>query len=98
MADVVDLASRRVASSADGYLTGECLCVACQHEWQGTAPVGVFDGLECPKCKTTKGVLRHGVVPEVYWECGCGCHLFAVSGISKQVLCWQCGVAQNFGE
>lgn len=97
MADVVNLASRRpVVDSDDGYLTGECLCVSCKHEWQGVSPVGVTDGIECPECGMMKGALKHGVVPEVFWTCGCGCHLFAVSGISKEILCWQCGIAQSF--
>lgn len=89
MGDVINL------SDHSPHLQGEAICVNCGHVWQAVAPVGTFADLECPSCKMMKGALRFGVVPEEYWECGCGCHLFTVAG-DGEIVCWQCGAGQVF--
>jgi len=78
------------------HLAGHAFCVACKHEWVAVTEVEVFEELECPKCKTMKGVLKYGVTPEVYWKCNCGCNLFVISGISHNIVCWQCGKVQRW--
>lgn len=90
MAKVIDIGSRLP------HLQGEVVCVSCGHVHSGVAPVGMFEALECPKCGLMKAVMKHGVMPESRWVCDCGCWLFAVSGKSGDILCWQCGAVQSF--
>lgn len=80
------------------HLSGEAKCMNCDNTWQAVSPVGRFDELQCPVCNTMKGVMSYGCVPEVYWECDCGCHLFSISGKTHELICWQCGTGQRFGE
>jgi hypothetical protein len=96
MATVVDLQAEKLAR--DDHLTGPARCIACGHQWQAVTPAGEFDAFECPSCHLHKGVLVYGVMPESWWECGCGCCLFSVSGITGDIVCWQCGTAQMFPE
>jgi hypothetical protein len=83
-------------NAAKSHLSGEATCIACGHEWVCVAPVGVFKEMECPKCGAMKGLMKHGVMPESFWECDCGCYLFTVSGISGDIMCWQCGEPQRW--
>lgn len=76
-------------------LAGPAVCVSCRHEWNAATPVGTFEELECPSCGLTKGVFEYGVIPEPTWFCGCGCFLFAISGKSGDIMCWQCGEVQR---
>lgn len=85
-----------VEQREDEHLSGPALCISCGHEWQAVVPVGVYSDFECPECGVMKGILKHGVVSDVYWTCGCGCHIFTVSGISHNIMCWQCGKAQEW--
>jgi hypothetical protein len=78
------------------HLSSEAICIACGHEWTCVAPVGVFDEMECPECGTMKGVMKYGVIPELYWQCNCGCYLFTISGKSNNIMCWQCGMTQTW--
>jgi hypothetical protein len=89
MGEVVNLLDHKPHNS------GTCLCIHCKHEWIGITPVGVWEGLECPQCGTMKGVLKLAVEPESLWVCGCGCHLFTLSGISGKLICWKCGERQE---
>lgn len=93
-ANVVNFAEKKI--QRDDHLGGEAICVGCGHIWQAVTPIGAFEGLECPECGGSKGVLRYCVVPESTWMCACGCWLFTVSGISGDILCWQCGVPQRW--
>jgi phage FluMu protein Com len=73
------------------HFSGEAHCLHCKHEWIAVAPVGTIE-LECPECKTMKGLLRYGCEPETAWVCGCGCHLFMIS--PQGTICWKCGEYQ----
>lgn len=77
--------------SSDGpHWVGTCLCGACSHEWEGTAPVGTEDHLECPNCKRFWGAAKHAVVPPVsLWGCDCGETLFWLT--PKGAMCRRCG-------
>lgn len=74
------------------HLSGEAFCSHCKHEWVAVVPVGTVE-LECPKCGTNKGLLKHGCEPEEAWTCGCGCHMFMIS--RNGVICWNCGEYQK---
>lgn len=90
MGDVITFEAQK-----EEHLSGEAICSCCGYEWVAVAPVGVKQ-LECPQCKTMKGLFRNPVAPrsEYVWECGCGCRLFFISPDFNQ--CYQCGQIQNF--
>ena len=82
----------------DGYLSGWAACLACGHGWVAVAPSGVYE-LECPECKTLRGVFEALVIPEgedlyLCRDCGCQHHVVARSG----VVCVRCGRKTWFGE
>lgn len=74
---------------------GKAFCIACNHNWQAVAPVGVTE-LECPQCKTMKGRYTFAFAPstEKVWECGCGNQLFNFD--MNGIFCPNCGVYQTF--
>jgi hypothetical protein len=84
----------------DGHhLAGSARCMKCKYEWQAVTPVGHIESLECPECHLHFGVMIFPTMPEAFWTCGhCECHIFSVSGISKEILCWQCGSIQVWGD
>ncbi len=75
----------------ESHLTGNAICMSCQKEWQAVAPVGT-SVLECPECKTMKGVFKHQLSPVTnsVWECNCGNKLFFI--LKKKIQCCNCGV------
>jgi hypothetical protein len=94
MGDIIEFPGK---TETDGHLTGPARCMGCGHEWQAVAPVGTVDNLECSQCRGFLGILVYPVMPESYWVCGeCNCHIFAVSGISKEILCYRCGSIQRW--
>jgi hypothetical protein len=68
--------------------------LACKHEWIVVAPVGKFDGFECPKCGLYKGVFMGTCSPEVAWTCNCGCNIFMLS--PEGIICINCGEYQTW--
>lgn len=86
------------------HLSGKARCLDCGSEWVAVAPVGTCY-LECPQCKTVRGVLRapiggsaeHG---EGEWTCNCGCDVFKILGYPggsfRAILCMRCGAPQQF--
>jgi hypothetical protein len=82
--NVVCLAERRP------HLTGEAVCLACKHEWVGVAPIGTVD-IECPECKSQKGVLKHFVHRDgLHYLCNCGNPLLFAT--PDGCYCANCGV------
>lgn len=93
MADIISLAQRKLEN--DHHLSGPAVCMACKHEWEAVVPVGTIE-LECPNCHIHKGLLKYGCEPTTAWVCGCGCHVFMLSGESHEMICWNCGQYQKF--
>lgn len=99
MAKVLEFKSKKQLEEEEiAHITGQVVCLECGHEWTGVMPAGTFDELQCEKCGLMKGVLNGLPVPESVWFCNCGCHLMVVSGVTKEILCVQCGLAQKFPE
>ena len=92
MGEVVNIEDYRPKS----WLSGPMLCTGCRHEWIGACPMGMKDELECPECGSAKGVLKHAVVPEVYWICPCGGELFYFT--PEGVYCRECGLEAEIEE
>lgn len=78
----------------DPHLSGEAHCIYCDHKWTAVAPVGTTQ-LECPECRTLKGVFTYPCEPEgERWECQCGCQLFWITPTYS--MCYNCGEIQSF--
>ena len=77
---VVSLEQARL--EREHHLSGTAICLHCGHEHMAVVPVGVVE-MECPACHTMK------------WTCACGCHLFMISGESREIICWKCGEYQR---
>lgn len=80
------------------HLNGKARCMACRHEWQAVAPVGV-NWMECPACGTMKGRYMHPAVPyrdEKVWECACGCIDFIILASPPRAFCVGCATEQRF--
>jgi phage FluMu protein Com len=76
--------------------TGEAFCLNCLHEWVAVAPTGTIE-LECPKCKTMKGLYKFPFHPPegTYMrECNCGNQLFYLT--TEGHMCANCGVYQCY--
>lgn len=50
------------------HIEGKAKCLSCDHEWVFCAPVGTVE-LECPECKTLKGVSVGCASPEIVLAC-----------------------------
>jgi len=84
-------------TGGEKHLSGEAICSACNKEWVAVAPVGTKE-LECPDCKTMKGLFKHHVAPVTnnLWQCNCGNKLFFIT--KGQIQCCECGVLTNSKE
>ena len=63
------------------HLSGEAVCIACQHTWVAVAPVGVTSGLECPECSLGRGGFKYDVGLKEgsgLFECRCGSDQFHI--------------------
>jgi hypothetical protein len=89
---VIDLAAER--ESRDPHMSGEARCIACGHVWTAVAPVGTT-WLECPECRTEKGLFTGACLPEggEMWTCECGCEVFFIT--PHAVQCYNCGAHQH---
>jgi len=74
------------------HLAGEAKCLTCDHEWAAVAPIGTVE-LECPECKTWKGVFCGMTAPNTVWECNCGNQHFYIDETGP--MCSRCGVRQS---
>lgn len=71
------------------HLAGVAVCLACRHEWAAVAPSGA-PTLECPECGLDRGVFSAAPLPEIIFECLCGCGTFYIEpGIIAR--CTHCG-------
>ncbi len=71
------------------HMTGDVVCLACKHEWNGIMPIGTFQ-LECPECRSEKGVLKHFVFRDKpHYLCNCGNHLLYAT--PEGCYCASCG-------
>ncbi|KZZ72362.1 hypothetical protein A3765_28560 [Oleiphilus sp. HI0130] len=70
------------------HLSGNARCLQCSHEWVAVTPIGTTE-LECPECKTLKGVMKGLVAPQTVWECACGSQLFFID--PQGTMCSMCG-------
>ena len=81
------------------HLEGEAQCIACQHRWAATAPVGTWQ-LECPSCGLMKGMFRYPIDADegdLSFSCICGCEaLIAYFRNGKfRLQCMNCGTHQK---
>ena len=88
MSDVIYINNAKAGTS---HLSGTAICSACNKEWEAVAPVGAKE-LECPDCKTMKGLYKHHLAPisNTTWTCNCGNKLFFV--LKGDIQCCECGV------
>lgn len=75
------------------HISGNAKCLSCSHEWVAVAPTGTHE-LECPECKTWKGVFNGYTAPEEVWECDCGNQHFYIS--EGSAMCPRCGLLQRW--
>lgn len=80
----------RFKPKTDPHNAGPARCIQCGHQWSAVSPVGTAE-LECPKCKTMKGVFLYPTAPraDAMWRCNCGSDLFYI--IPEGCQCYQCG-------
>jgi len=77
------------------FITGEVRCLICKHEWiyTGKSPLG-GNFIECPECKTEKGVLKYvHVRKEKHWVCSCTNEYFSIT--ERGIYCPNCGAWQT---
>lgn len=84
------------------HLVGIAKCLDCGTEWTAVAEVGTTH-LECPRCKTSRGVLAGPVEPhvgEMWFTCNCGNNLFHIvaspQGKFQSLMCIKCGIDASF--
>lgn len=83
-----------LADRLEEYLSGSAKCIACQHKWEGVAPVGTT-WLECPSCSLLRGRFINCVDrPNDTWHCDCGNELFVIT--RGGAYCPNCGVWQKW--
>lgn len=90
MVNVVNLAEAREARGP--HITGPARCSACGHGWVGVAPVGTA-WLECPSCKTMRGLFRFPLRPSSAWVCQCGCDAYSIT--TDGLKCVACGLSPD---
>jgi phage FluMu protein Com len=93
MTNIIDFKAKQI--EYDAHLSGDARCLCCGHEWVAAAPVGVTE-LECPECRTMKGVYIGMTAPEVVFECTCGNQHFFID--PDGVMCAICGNRPNLDE
>lgn len=84
------------------HVVGTAKCLDCSVEWDIVAPVGTVH-LECPACKTSRGVMAGAIQPRVgqqWWFCNCDCNLFHIvatpEGKFSGLMCIKCGKDAEF--
>lgn len=82
----------------DHHLSGEAVCLECQHRWTAVVPVGV-DYMDCPNCGTNKGVwhYRTAAVDDTRWVCTCGGDAHYVLP-EQRCQCIRCGLVRHIEE
>jgi hypothetical protein len=74
------------------HVKGEAVCLACLHEWVAVCQAPVDYPLECSKCGSHKGVLRHAIadLDRSVYMCDCGNSiLFNIH--PDGIMCANCG-------
>lgn len=73
------------------HRSGAARCLGCGHEWTAVAPAGE-NRLECPACKTDKGIFHGLCYPQdgYIWRCNCDNEFFLLTPNGE--LCPVCGV------
>ena len=74
------------------HMTGNAMCLQCGTKWVAVAPIGTVE-LECPECKTWKGVFEGMTAPDVVWQCDCGNQHFYMD--EHGAMCAKCGVRRE---
>lgn len=87
---VVDLQAARELRQP--HCQGPAVCLTCAHEWVSVRPAGIVN-IECPQCRTMRGVPKGLCENDDYWVCGCGCHLFEITS-GGVPACVSCGERQ----
>lgn len=75
-------------NSLKPHMTGEAICLHCNHKWVAVAEVGTR-ALDCPECRLSKGVYVGVASPSTAYQCGCGCMHFFIS--LDGYICALCG-------
>jgi len=87
MEPVIDIDSHRP------HFKGEAVCLHCDHHWIAVAPAGTITGLECPECRTHRGIFDYGFgagAGQSRLLCiACECDLFYIR--PNGVHCHRCG-------
>jgi len=81
------------------HLAGMAVCLGCRLEWAAVTPVGCVSELDCPECRTHRGVMKATCAPPEgvdRFECSCGCQVFSVTIYGA--LCILCGEERSFSE
>jgi Zn finger protein HypA/HybF involved in hydrogenase expression len=86
---VIDLQQAKLNRAP--HRAGPARCLGCGHEWTAVAQSGETR-IECPECKTDKGVFQGLCYPQdgYIWRCNCGNELFLITPDGE--LCPACGV------
>lgn len=83
-------------SKTEPHQVGSAFCIACDHEWEAVAPVGI-EVLECPSCRCVKGRFKFECAPAVglqVRQCNCGNQLFYLT--PQGHMCPRCGTYQSY--
>lgn len=78
------------------HVHGDAVCFQCKHTWIATSTIGTVQ-LECPNCKTMKGLFRFPFAPnenQLLRKCSCGCQLFYIT--HEGHMCTNCGTFQEY--
>lgn len=91
MGTVVEI--RPKGSHVPATINGAVHCMSCGFEWTAVSPAGTV-WLECPACRTMKGLYRFPCLreEEAHWICGCGNDLFHAT--PEGFYCPNCGAWQ----
>jgi hypothetical protein len=90
MSEVLSLADARAERDANQpHLGGPAKCLACNYDWIAVSPIGQPE-LECPSCKTYRGVFAGPIIPKakLVWTCGCGNDVFILT--PEAIICAYC--------
>lgn len=73
------------------HTTGTAICLACRHEWEAVAPIGV-EWLQCPQCLLTRGLFKmpFEISGRPRWACG-ACENDLLFVYEDGLFCPNCG-------
>lgn len=97
MSEVISM--RSFKEEREPHVGGECVCMACDHEWHAVAPIPLTGELECPNCSLHRARFKYNLAPSedtLIFNCNCGCDNFFVT--TRGVFCINCGTSIPFSD